>query len=242
MKICRNIFRRLQRFVELIHTYFTKEMAMTDNVVGLARIDPLDNPVDLFRIWRDEAIKFQFGLVNACCLATVSPNSKVSSRNLILREFDDDGFVIMTDARSQKVKDMNCNSYAAMCFLWDYQNDKQHHITRQVRIEGWMKKLERPACQLIYEREPLYCKIRAHLCHQDQPADWDDLNHRYNEILAHVQYKGDDLTMPDHVVSYKLSSEMMEFYYARDQLIGDRIHYKKNEINKNYWEYQRIAA
>ncbi|KYM94556.1 Pyridoxine/pyridoxamine 5'-phosphate oxidase [Cyphomyrmex costatus] len=190
---------------------------MTDNVVGLARIDPLDNPVDLFRIWRDEAIKFQFGLVNACCLATVSPNSKVSSRNLILREFDDDGFVIMTDARSQKVKDM-------------------------VRIEGWMKKLERPACQLIYEREPLYCKIRAHLCHQDQPADWDDLNHRYNEILAHVQYKGDDLTMPDHVVSYKLSSEMMEFYYARDQLIGDRIHYKKNEINKNYWEYQRIAA
>jgi len=66
----KNIVHRLQRFVELIHTYFTKEM--TDNVVGLARINPVDNPVDLFRMWRDEAIKFQFGLVNACCLATVS--------------------------------------------------------------------------------------------------------------------------------------------------------------------------
>lgn len=68
----KNIFHRLQRFVELIHTYFIKEMAMTDNVVGLAQIDPVGNPVDLFSIWRGEAIKFQSGLVNACCLATVS--------------------------------------------------------------------------------------------------------------------------------------------------------------------------
>ncbi|XP_012055458.1 PREDICTED: pyridoxine/pyridoxamine 5'-phosphate oxidase 1, chloroplastic [Atta cephalotes] len=212
---------------------------MTDNVVGLARINPVDNPVDLFRMWRDEAIKFQFGLVNACCLATVSSlNLKVSSRNLILREFDDNGFVIMTDARSQKVKDMSCNLYAAMCFLWDYKNDKQQHITRQVRIEGLMKKLERPACQLIYEREPLYCKIRAHLCHQNQPADWDDLNRQYNEILQDDNVH----TMPDHVVAYKLAPEMMEFYYAQDKLIADRIHYNKNVINKNYWEYQRIAA
>ncbi|EGI57739.1 Pyridoxine/pyridoxamine 5'-phosphate oxidase [Acromyrmex echinatior] len=185
---------------------------MTDDVVGFARIDPVDNPVDLFRIWYDKAIKFQFGLVNTCCLATVSSlNLKVSSRNLILREFDDNGFVIMTDTRSQKVKDM-------------------------VRIEGLMKKLDRPACQLIYEREPLHCKIRTHLCHQDQPADWDNLNRRYNEILVQKDIVH---TMPDHVVAYKLAPEMMEFYYARDTLIADRIHY--NKINEN-WEYQRIAA
>jgi len=43
-------------------------------------------------------------------------------------------------------------------------------------------------------------------------------------------------------VAYKLAPEMMEFYYARDTLIADRIRYNKNVINKNYWEYQRIAA
>ncbi|XP_011693679.1 PREDICTED: pyridoxine-5'-phosphate oxidase isoform X3 [Wasmannia auropunctata] len=217
-------------------------MATSGDHVGLARIDPVDNPVDLFRIWRNEAIKFQAGPIDVCCLATISsPNFKVSSRNLVLREFDDDGFVIMTDARSQKVKDMDSNPYTAMCFLWTYKNDKQHHVSRQVRIEGSMKKLERPACQLIYEREPLYCKIRAHLCHQDQPADWDDLNRRYNEILTQAN-EGEDLPMPDHVVAYKLSPEMMEFYYAWDQLIADRIHYKRNERSKNIWEYQRITA
>lgn len=241
MRIFRHISHRLQCFAELINTYFTKEMATTGDCVGLARIDPVDNPVDLFRIWRDETKKFHTGLVDVCCLATVSSsNFKVSSRNLVLREFDDDGFVIMTDARSQKVKDMDCNSYTAMCFLWNYKNDKQHHVVRQVRIEGLMKKLEKPACQLIYEREPLYCKIRTYLCHQNQPANWDDLNRRYNEILAEVQ-KGEDLSMPDHVVAYKLSPEMMEFYYAWDQLIADRIHYEKNK-SKNRWDYQRITA
>ncbi|XP_011161437.1 pyridoxine/pyridoxamine 5'-phosphate oxidase 2 isoform X2 [Solenopsis invicta] len=214
-------------------------MAMTEDHVGLAQIHPVDNPVDLFRIWRDEAIKFQTGLVDVCCLATVSfPNFKVSSRNLMLREFDDNGFVIMTDARSRKIQDMDYNPYTAMCFLWNYKNDKQHHVMRQVRVEGLMKKLERPACQLIYDREPLYCKIRAHLCHQDQPANWDDLNRRYNEILAQANM-GEDLPMPDYVVAYKLLPEVMEFYYAWDQLIADRIRYQKNE---NRWEHQRITA
>ncbi|KAL6263122.1 hypothetical protein P5V15_005924 [Pogonomyrmex californicus] len=219
--------------------HFAKKMATTGDHVGIAKIVPVDNPVNLFRLWRDETIKFQNGLIDVCCLSTVSsPNSKVSSRNLMLREFDNDGFVIMTDARSQKVKDMECNPYTAMCFLWNYKNDKQYYIMRQVRIEGSMKKLERPAYQLIYEKEPLYCKIRAHLCHQDQPADWDDLNRRYNEIFeAHNE---EDLPMPEHVVAYKLLPEVMEFYYARDQLIADRIRYKKNE--KNHWEYQRITA
>lgn len=68
-----------------------------------------------------------------------------------------------------------------------------------------MKKLEKPACQLIYEREPLYCKIRTYLCHQNQPANWDDLNRRYNEILAEVQ-KGEDLSMPDHVYVFMNSN------------------------------------
>ncbi|XP_070523703.1 pyridoxine/pyridoxamine 5'-phosphate oxidase isoform X2 [Cardiocondyla obscurior] len=219
------------------------EMGTTEeDHVGLARIDPVNNPVDLFRVWRDEAIKFQTGLVNVCCLATAFFPCKISSRNLMLRQFDDDGFVIMTDARSQKVKDLNSNSYAAMCFLWNYKNDKQQHIARQVRIEGSMKKLERPACLLMYEKEPLYCKIRSHLCHQDQPANWDDLNRRYNEILAQAN-KGENLPMPDHVVAYKLLPEMMEFYHAWDQLIADRIHYeKKKDAGENFWDYQRIAA
>lgn len=62
----------VQSFAELIYTYFTKKMATTGDCIGLARIDPVDHPVDLFRIWRDETKKFQTGLIDVCCLATVS--------------------------------------------------------------------------------------------------------------------------------------------------------------------------
>lgn len=62
-----------------------------------------------------------------------------------------------------------------------------------------MKKLEKPAYECIYDREPLYCKIRSYVCHQDQPANWDDLNRRYNEILVRADKNGENLPMPDHL-------------------------------------------
>ncbi|XP_014469208.1 PREDICTED: pyridoxine/pyridoxamine 5'-phosphate oxidase-like isoform X1 [Dinoponera quadriceps] len=229
--ICRGKWCRISLFF----------MEKTKNVdrANLARIDPTDDPVDLFKVWRDEAIQFHEGIVDVCCVATSSKHSKISSRNLLLREFDNDGFVIMTDARSRKVDDMEHNPYVTMCFLWIYKNDKQHKVMRQVRIEGSMKKLEKPAYEYMYEKEPLYCKIRSYLCHQDQLADWDDLNRRYNEILAEAKKNGENLPMPDHYVAYKLAPEMMEFYYGRDELIADRIRY---ENSTRCWEHQRIAA
>ncbi|XP_025152960.1 uncharacterized protein LOC105191438 isoform X2 [Harpegnathos saltator] len=208
--------------------------------VGLAHIDAVDNPVDLFKMWRDEVIKFHKGIIDVCCLATLSKDLKISSRNLVLREFDNDGFVITTDSRSRKVDDVEHNPYTAMCFFWDYTNDKQHKVQRQVRIEGTMKKLEKPAYEHIYEREPLYHKIRSYLCHQDQPADWDDLNRRYSEMTEAIK-NGENLTMPDHYVAYKLAPEMMEFWYAWDGLIADRIRFEKNN-STGRWKHQRIAA
>lgn len=61
-----------------------------------------------------------------------------------------------------------------------------------------MRKLEKPDYEYIYDREPLYCKIRSYVCHQDQPVDWNDVNRRYNEILEEVNKNGKDLPMPDY--------------------------------------------
>lgn len=61
-----------------------------------------------------------------------------------------------------------------------------------------MKRLEKPVYEYLYDREPLYCKIRTHLCHQDQPADWDDLNRRYDELLEEANKNGENLPMPEH--------------------------------------------
>lgn len=68
-----------------------------------------------------------------------------------------------------------------------------------MRIEGRVQKLEPIEFKHIYDREPLYCKIRSHLCHQDRPVDWDDLKCQHDEILQEYQRGENTLPMPNHL-------------------------------------------
>ncbi|XP_043511425.1 pyridoxine/pyridoxamine 5'-phosphate oxidase-like [Frieseomelitta varia] len=208
----------------------------------LAKIEEVvDHPVELFRIWHDDARRFNPRAPVACCLATTSKDCKVSARNVVLREFDKDGFVIVTDSRSKKVDNLENVPYAAMCFLWFYINEQEQEITKQVKIEGIMKKLEKESYKHLYDREPLFCKIRSHVCNQGRDVNWEELKQRHDEVLDSIRKGENDLPMPDHFVGYKLFPTMMEFYFARDYLIGDRILYQKNKSNDS-WENHHIAA
>ncbi|XP_029049946.1 pyridoxine/pyridoxamine 5'-phosphate oxidase-like [Osmia bicornis bicornis] len=208
----------------------------------LAKIEEeIEHPVELFRIWRDQARRYNPRAPDACCLATVSKNCEVSARNVVLREFDNDGFVIVTDRRSRKVDNIENVPQVAMCYLWFYVNEQEQEITRQVRVEGTMKRLMKEEYQHLYDREPLYCKVRSHLCHQGREVNWEELKERHDEILDSVRKNDNDLPMPDHFVGYKLLPTMMEFYFARDHLIGDRLLYRK-DTSTGSWTHHRIAA
>ncbi|KAG7188565.1 hypothetical protein KM043_008196 [Ampulex compressa] len=209
------------------------DLAVIENIV--------DDPVDLFRLWHHEARMYVDGAPDACCLATVSKDMRVSARNLVLREFDNDGFVIVTDSRSRKVADMENTPNTAMCFLWCYVNKDKQRITKQVRIEGTMTKLAKEQYQHIYDREPLYCKIRSDICYQDRPIDWADLKERHDKILDRVRKNEYDLSMPDHFVGYKLLPTMMDFYFAKDNFIGDRIRYDRDNLTSP-WKHERISV
>lgn len=62
-----------------------------------------------------------------------------------------------------------------------------------------MKRLEREDFQHIYDGEPLYCKVRAHLCHQGQEVNWEEMKQRHDEILDSVRKNETTLSMPDHL-------------------------------------------
>ncbi|XP_033330185.2 pyridoxine/pyridoxamine 5'-phosphate oxidase isoform X2 [Megalopta genalis] len=208
----------------------------------LAKIEGItDHPVDLFRTWHEEARRCNPQTPDACCLATTSEACEVSARNVVLREFDNDGFVIVTDRRSKKIDNIEKVPQAAMCYLWCFVNEEGHNIVKQVRVEGIVKELEKIEYQPLYDREPLYCKIRSHLCHQGVEISWDEQKQRHDEILDSVRKGETNLPMPDHFAGYKLFPTMMEFYYARNYLIGDRIIYRKAKSDDS-WEYYRIAA
>jgi len=200
------------------------------------------NPFNLFKKWhQDHTLQNPNNHIaaNAFCLSTASKDGRVSSRNVIMRRLDDDGFLIMTDNRSKKSKELAENPYAAMSFLWVTNDEDGRILSRQVRIEGDVKSLEYPLWEEIYEREPLFCKIRAYVCHQGKKVTWDELKEHHDELLREFENGSHDLHKPDHVVAYKLFPTMFEFYESEGPVIADRVMYLKEE---GEWENSRIAA
>nr|CAD7454639.1 unnamed protein product [Timema tahoe] len=133
-------------------------------------------PFQLFKEWYRDACNSSISLPSALCFSTASSEGAISSRTLLLRRLDDDGFVVMTDSRSSKAKDL-------------------------VRISGHISELETKEVEEVYNNEPLYCKIRSHICHQGQPIDWQTHKDRHDQLLIQVR-EGKKLPMPDHVLVY----------------------------------------
>ncbi|KAI5719475.1 hypothetical protein M8J76_010817 [Diaphorina citri] len=180
----------------------------------LSKIDnPPDSPFDLFKEWFEGAKSSNLVLPHALILSTATSDGKVSSRTLLLRRLEEDGF--------------SENKHAALVFLWCYRTGNgDQAINRQVRVEGELEILTRDRFEDLYNREPLYCKIRAHLCHQDQATDWDEAKATHDAIYDKCK-RGVDLPMPGHFIAYKLHPRTLEFYHAYSNEIADRILYSK---------------
>uniref|UniRef100_A0A1B6FZP4 pyridoxal 5'-phosphate synthase n=1 Tax=Cuerna arida TaxID=1464854 RepID=A0A1B6FZP4_9HEMI len=209
---------------------------------GLARIDfSGSSPFQLFKEWHGEARGSHLVNPDALCFSTCSKDGVPSSRHMLLRRLDDDGFVLMTDGRSRKANEIAENPRGSIAFLWSFRKDGQT-INRQVRIDGRVEELPQSSCQEIWEREPLFCKIRANICDQGRPVDWDD--HKRNHDSCYEEYlrKNRVPTLPDHVAYYKVIPSFMEFYFAHDNFIGDRLAFHCSDKDAKFWKVGRIAA
>ncbi|KAH0567564.1 pyridoxine/pyridoxamine 5'-phosphate oxidase [Cotesia glomerata] len=214
-------------------------MAAKDQKSGLAFIDLKSNdPVNLYENWHQEAMKYIKKSTSITCLATVSGETP-RARHVLLRGYGKDGFEFFTDSRGRKSQELRENNQAAMCICWIYENDKSERVSRQVRLEGRVELLPRERVKEVYELEPLYCKIRAHLCHQDAKVDWTEMKERHDELLRQVESVPESLVMPEHFIGYKLIPTWFDFYFSKDDFIADRMEF----TNENgVWTNMRIAA
>lgn len=188
------------------------------------------DPIFQFKQWFQEAIKSKVFEPNGMILATVSNVGKPSSRTVLLKHLDRDGFGFFTDYNSRKGEQLALNPYGSLTFWWK-------EIYRQVNVEGKISKMVRSESQNYFNRRPKNAQLAALASRQSAPlASRAELDENYLRLKK--EWRGQKLSCPDHWGGYILEPERMEFWQGRENRLHDRFLYVKADGD---WLISRLS-
>lgn len=197
---------------------------------SLNETDMPHNPMEVFNVWLDFAIKSGLSEPNAMMVATATPDGKPSARVVLLKEVNDNGFVFFTNYLSRKGRELVVNPEAAIVFDW-------HDIERQVRIEGRAEKLTEEESEAYFNERPEDAKIGAWASPQSKIIkDREELEKLEEEIVE--QFEDMPVHRPSHWGGYLIRPSVIEFWQGRPSRMHDRIVYYKTEDG---WTMHRLA-
>jgi pyridoxamine 5'-phosphate oxidase len=188
------------------------------------------DPLTEFARWFEEAVQAKVMEPNAMTLATATPDGNPSARIVLLKGFDERGFVFFTDYRSQKGAELERNPAAALVFYWP-------ELERQVRITGRASVVGREESEAYFQTRPRASRISAWVSHQSQPIrNRKELDERVPEIDG--LYPGEDVPLPPYWGGFRLAPLAIEFWQGRTSRLHDRIRYVR-ESQK--WKIERLS-
>jgi pyridoxamine 5'-phosphate oxidase len=189
------------------------------------------DPVRQFQLWFDEAVAAKLPLPEAMSLATVTPDGRPTSRMLLLKQVDAEGFVFFTNYLSAKAKQLEINPYAAMVFFWP-------QLERQVRIEGKVSRTSAEESSEYFKTRPRESQIGAWASPQSEViAAREVLEQRAVELAE--QYCDRDIDCPTHWGGYRLKPDRIEFWKGRVGRLHDRMLYELQPDGT--WTIKRLA-
>jgi pyridoxamine 5'-phosphate oxidase len=178
----------------------------------------LDDPIELFKVWMDEAKKSEPNDPNALSLATSNKDNLPSVRMVLLKEFNQKGFVFYTNLNSQKGNELKQNPNAAMCFHWK-------SLLRQIRISGKITQLEDSVADQYYNSRGYDSRIGAWASKQSKELkNRDELENSIKEFKKKFNDKN-NVPRPDHWSGWNLSPIRIEFWLDGDSRIHERLNY-----------------
>ena len=186
----------------------------------------LDDPIQLFKIWMNEAKKSEPNDPNAAALATSNKNNFPSARIVLLKDFSKNGFVFYTNLNSQKGNELKENPKASMCFHWK-------SLLRQIRISGSVSLVADDDADDYYNSRGYDSRIGAWASKQSE-----ELISRDELINSIEEYKKkyNDLNKvprPSYWSGWNLSPLSVEFWLDGESRIHERLKYTKDS-NSNW--------
>ncbi len=192
----------------------------------------LNNPIDLFKEWFNEAKKTEINDPNALTLATVGKNKIPSARMVLLKDFNNNGFVFYTNLNSKKSREIKSNPNASMCFHWK-------SLLRQVRITGELSNVSDADADNYFYSRSFGSKIGAWASNQSSVLkSRDELQRSIEEIKKKYQNEK-DIPRPKHWSGWNLTPYEIEFWLDGKDRIHERLIYVKKDNNK--WEKKLLS-
>jgi pyridoxamine 5'-phosphate oxidase len=197
--------------------------------LGLDLDDLPPEPMTQFRVWFEDAENEGIHLAGAVALATATPDGDPMVRHVLLRGFDERGFVVYTNRESRKGRDLAANPRAAFAVLW-------RELDRQVVVTGSVTLTGEEESAAYFRTRPREARVGAWASRQGAVLEGRaELMARFEEI---DRTYGDDVPLPPYWGGYRITPRTVEFWQARAFRLHDRVHYVRDA---GAWRIERLS-
>ena len=197
---------------------------------GLSESDLDPNPFRQFGRWFQDTLDAKIQEPNAMLLSTVSPEGQPRGRIMLLKEFNEHGFVFFTNYESEKGRHLAANPRVGITFSW-------LDLERQVVIEGTADKITREETEAYFHNRPHGSRLGAWVSNQSRVIpNREAINQRMAEMKE--RFGNGEVPIPPHWGGYRVVPHRIEFWQGRTNRLHDRLRYR---LDNGAWVIERLS-